>query len=164
MRILPSLLLAFLVNGCATAYQPQGLGGGFSDTQLAPDVFRVIFRGNGYTAADRAQDFALLRAADLCKQHGFAYFAIINENESVVEQQVNTPGYSQTSGNVYVNGNVATYNGTTTYMPGQTYRFFKPQSGLLFRGFTTKPSGFFSFDTAFLQLSIRQKYNIKPTT
>jgi hypothetical protein len=61
--------LAFLCS-CATPYKSNGIAGGYSDTALAPDVYRISFQGNGYTSRDRAQDFAVLRAADLTLSHG----------------------------------------------------------------------------------------------
>ena len=65
LRIFSLIPLAAALLGCATAYQPQGLSGGFTETQLAPDVWRVSFSGNGYTKGERAEDFAMLRSAEL---------------------------------------------------------------------------------------------------
>src|SRR5204862_5042008 len=137
--------------GCATPYQSGGFGGGFSDTQLALDIFRVNFRGNGYTSPERAQDFALLRASELALQHGFAHFAIIDQHNSTRVQSYTTPGTAQTTaygtgssqGNIYLNPYGGTYagnsefsmNAPTTYTPPQTHVFFKPQTGLLIKGF-----------------------------
>jgi len=59
------LILPLIIVGCATGYHQNGFTGGFSETRLAPDVFRITFRGNGYTSAERAQDFALLHASEL---------------------------------------------------------------------------------------------------
>ncbi len=149
------------ISGCATSYQSTGLTGGFSETQLAPDVFRVNFRGNGYTSGERAQDFALLRAADLCSQHNFAYFAVLNENSSTSTSAVTTPGYAYTTGSVYAYGNSATYSGQTYYSPGQTHLIHRPRAGLMIRGFQTKPDGIYTFDVDFLQKSLKQKYHIQ---
>ncbi len=60
--LLASVFSLWFLSGCATSYQQRGFAGGYSETQLAPDVFRVNFEGNGYTSSERAQDFALLRA------------------------------------------------------------------------------------------------------
>jgi hypothetical protein len=170
--------LLFFLSGCATPYQPSGFGGGYSETQLAPDMFRTTFRGNGYTSAERTQDFAMLRAADLAMAHGFTCFAIIDERDSTDVSSFTTPGHADTtaygtsdsSGNIYFNPYGASYSGTssatvnahTTYTPPQTYYIFKPSSGLLIRCFTVKPDAIYSFDAAFLQQSLRQKYKIKP--
>jgi hypothetical protein len=156
-----AITAAMFVSGCATSYQSTSFTGGYSETQLAPDVFRVYFRGNGYTSGERAQDFALLRAADLCSQHDFAYFAVLDENSSTSTSAVTTPGYAYTTGSAYAYGNSATYNGYTTYSPGQTFIIHKPRAGLMIRGFQTKPDGIYTFDVAFLQKSLKQKYHIQ---
>ena len=152
---------AMFVSGCATPYQSTGFTGGFSETQLAPDVFRIYFRGNGYTSGERAEDFAMLRAADLCLQHSFTCFALLNESSSTSTSAVTTPGYSYTTGSAYAYGNSATYSGQTVYSPGQTILIHKPHAGLLIRGFQTKPDGIYTFDAAFLQKSLKQKYHIQ---
>jgi len=80
MRILTFIAIALgglLLTACATGYQSSGFTGGFKDTQLAPDVFRVSFSGNGFTSSDRVQDFALLRAAELTLANDARYFAVI---------------------------------------------------------------------------------------
>src|SRR5579862_5939734 len=75
-------LVALFLLGCATSYTPSTGGNGFSETQVAPDTFRVIFRGNEFTSGERTQDFALLRASELTLQHGFSQFAVMNENHA----------------------------------------------------------------------------------
>ena len=160
MRFLLISILAVFAVGCATPYQSAGLTGGYSETQLAPDVFRVSFQGNGYTSGDRAKDFVLLRAAELCLQRGFTCFAIIDESNSTTTSSFSTPGQSQTTGYAYVCGNTTTYMMSTTYSPGQTFFFHKPNAGLLVQGFHTKPAGIFTFDAPFLQQSVRQRYGI----
>jgi len=159
-----STLLCFL-TGCATPYKSDGFMGGFSDTQLAPDVFRITFRGNAYTSAERAQDFAMLRAADLALQREFKFFAIVDESSSTAVSTFTTPGSAQTTGSAYVYGGSGSYYGTyqghTTLIPPQTYFMYKPHAGLLVRCFTDKPEGIYAFDATFLQQSLKQKYNIK---
>jgi hypothetical protein len=149
------------LSGCATTYHSNSYTGGFSETQLAPDTFRVMFSGNSYTSGERAQDFALLRAAELTLQGGFSHFAIVDENNSTTAQTFTTPGQAYTTGSAFGNGNMATYSSFTTYTPGQTYTFYKPQTGLLIKCFQTVPDGVSTFDAAFLQHSIRQKYGMK---
>ena len=61
--ILTSVVLG--VTGCATGYQSKGFSGGYEDTQIGSDVYRVNFEGNGYTKNNRVQDFLLLRASQI---------------------------------------------------------------------------------------------------
>ena len=65
MRTIAAASASLVLVACATAYQPQSFSGGFSETQLDKNVFRVSFKGNGYTNAERAEEMALLRSAEL---------------------------------------------------------------------------------------------------
>jgi hypothetical protein len=161
MKPLFVAFLAFLFCSCATPYKSNGIAGGYSETALAPDVYRISFQGNGYTSRDRAQDFAVLRAADLTLSHGYHYFAVINETQGGRSTTVNTPGYSYTSGSAVAVGNYVYGNAHTTYVPGASIPFYFPESGLLIRCFSQRPEGIFTFDASFISHSLREKYQIK---
>ena len=147
---------AFFLSGCATSYQSSSFSGGYTETQLAPDVFRVAFRGNGYTSPERTQDFSMLRASELALQHGFTHLAVVDERNSTTAHSFTTSGQATTTGTAYDYGNRATYSGETTYTPGKTRTFYKPRTGLVVQFYKTKPDGVFAFDAAFLQKSIKQ--------
>lgn len=55
--------------------------GGYDDLQLAPNIYRVSFRGNGYTGPDRVVDFTLLRAAELSLQNGAKQFVVLKRRQ-----------------------------------------------------------------------------------
>lgn len=151
---------AFLAS-CATPYSSTGFAGGYSDTQLAPDAFRITFSGNGFTSPDRAQDFALLRAADLTLGHGFRYFAIVGEHEGGSNASITVPGSAYTTGHAYAYGNYVSGSAQTTYIPPTNIPIFKPSTGLLIRCFAQRPPGDYAFDAQFLSNSLRAKYGIK---
>ena len=155
------VVAAALFSGCATSYQSNGFTGGYTETQLAPDVFRVAFRGNGYTSQERAQDFAMLRAAELALRHEFTHLVVVDERSSTTAHSFTTSGHATTTGTAYVYGNRATYSGYTTYTPGQTHTFYKPKTGIVVQFFKSKPDAIFAFDAAFLQQSLKQTYKIK---
>jgi hypothetical protein len=71
------LAIAAITALYATGHQPNDITGGFSDTQLAPSVFRISFAGNSFTSQDRVQDSALPRAAELCLSNGFPYLEVL---------------------------------------------------------------------------------------
>jgi hypothetical protein len=159
LLLFASGLSLWVLSSCATSYHQKGFTGGYSETQLAPDVFRVNFQGNGYTSAERAQDFVLLRAAELSLERGFRYFALLDEESSSKLGIFTTPGSAHTTGSAYRSGNSATYSGYTTYTPGHTFLISKPHTGVLVRGFTNKPDDIYTFDTEFLQQSLKRKYS-----
>jgi hypothetical protein len=150
-----------LLAGCATPYSSSGFLGGYSDTALAPDVYRISFQGNGYTSQERTQDFAILRAADLTLSHGYSYFGIINQTEGGRSAVINTPGQSYTYVNAQRFGNMVYGTANTTYIPGASIPFFFPQSGLMIQCFKERPAGAFALDAAFVSRSLRAKYHIK---
>ena len=163
MKILKliTFIAPLVFAGCATSYQANSITGGFSETKLAPDVVRVKFRGNGYTKQERAQDFAMLRAAELAVKDGYPYFVILNETNDSKTSSFSTGGYAQTTGSAYMSGNRAYYSGQTTYSPVQTYNIYKPESGILVRFLKVKPEGGLVFDASFLISTLKEKYKIK---
>jgi len=77
-------ILCLLLAGCATSYQPKSYTGGYTDTKLDDDKYRVTFSGNQHTSADRVEEYALLRAAEITLEYGYSHFVIVNESgESV---------------------------------------------------------------------------------
>ena len=149
-----------LLTACATPYASNGLLGGYSDTALAPDIYRISFQGNGYTSPERTQDFAILHAADTALSHGYKYFGIINQTEGGRSGVINTPGQAYTYVNAQRYGNMVYGTATTTYMPGASIPIFFPHSGLLIRCFREQPEGGFALDAEFVSRSLRQKYHI----
>lgn len=164
MRFVLVLVAAsFLLAGCATGYQARGFSGGFTETQLDTNVFRVTFNGNGYTAGDRAADFALLRCAELTLQRGYTHFAVVDARSDVTASTYTTPKQTYTTATVNAYGNMAQGSAQTYTTGGQTFTAHMPSSTntiLLLHG---KPdNGLFAFDAQFIYMSITQKYGIKP--
>ena len=162
MKYLPILILSsILLSGCATTYQSSGFSGGYSETQLDENVFKVVFRGNGYTGRERVADFTLLRSAELALQNGYKYFAVIDANSYTSNSTYTTPTTSNTTANVYGSGNYAYGNATTTTYGGQTYNISKPSSSNTIVCFKEKPENTFSYNADFIYKNITKKYNVK---
>ena len=68
-----------LVASCVTAYQPEGISGGYSDKVLAGNTVQVTFRGNRLTTPDTVHSFLLRRCAEVTLQDGYSYFGVIHE-------------------------------------------------------------------------------------
>ena len=156
-------LFVFLVlSACATAYQPQGLSGGFSETQLSENTFKVNFKGNGYTSNDRAFDFSLLRAAELMSEKNYKYFIIgARQNDEQISYSL-SPTQSQSFVNVNSFGNSAYGTATTFNTGGDLVTTRKPRSSLIVIGENQKPKekGVVFFETEFIIQSIKEKYKI----
>lgn len=160
MRFTIFIALALLVSACATAYQPQSFSGGFSETQLDRNVFRVSFKGNGYTSRERAEDLALLRSAELALKNGFSHFVIVDGRAGTNYSAFTTPTQSTTVGTASVYGNTAYGRASSTTTGGQTFLVQKPSSTNTIVCLNGKPEGVFAYDAAFVRRSLSEKYGI----
>jgi hypothetical protein len=70
--------LALGLSACATAYQSEGLTGGYSDSQTAPGTWRIMYAGNGFTTAETVQTFWLYHVAELTLAQGYDGFRILS--------------------------------------------------------------------------------------
>jgi hypothetical protein len=157
--IMTALLLCSCSSG--TPYQSRGLRGGYSETQLGENIFRVSFRGNGYTDHEKSADFCLLRAAEVTLENGFRFFIIKNGENGSTYSAMTMPTTSYTTGTVSGNGNSATFNATITTHSGKTMLVAKPKSNCTILCYEEKPKNIDPvFDAKFVANSIRKKYNI----
>ncbi|WP_351079224.1 hypothetical protein [Shewanella sp. CAL98-MNA-CIBAN-0140] len=163
MKFLPLLLLLPLVllSGCSTSYQSNGFSGGYSETQLDDNVFKVSFRGNGYTRRERVSDFTLLRSAQLAVENGYKYFLVVDSNSYTSNSTYTTPTTSNTTASAYSTGNYAYGNATTTTTGGQTYNISKPSSSNTIVCFKEKPKNGFSYNAEIIFKNITKKYGIE---
>lgn len=161
MRTLAAISLVIFLGGCATAYQPQSFSGGFSETQLDTNVFRVSFKGNGYTHADTAEELALLRSAELTLKNGFTHFAIIDGRSREQLGTYTTPTQSYTTANASAYGNSAYGTAQTTTYGGQTFRVSKPSTTNTIMCFNGKPDiQTLVYDAQFVCNSLGQKHGV----
>jgi hypothetical protein len=128
------VLLALLSHGCATSYQPHNpITGGFSETRLAPDVLRIVFRGNSSTREERAKDLAMMRAAELALQSGYPYFVLADQTTRISKDN-------------------------SGYVPNS---ISMPTVEIVVQFLRSKNSDGLIFDTAFLFQSLKGKYQVK---
>jgi hypothetical protein len=81
-RLVRTGLVAVLIAlaGCATAYQPEKVTGGYTDFRLADNTYRIRFKGNNYTSRDKVELFLLYRCAELTEQLGYDHFVLLSED------------------------------------------------------------------------------------
>jgi len=79
-----AIALAAALTGCATPtpYQPnipgQAVSGGYSETKIESNRWRVTFAGNTLTSRETVEGYLLFRAAELSVQQGFDWFSIVD--------------------------------------------------------------------------------------
>ena len=149
MRTARILLLAssLFLSGCIGMYyhaRDPIWGLGYSETRLAPDVWRVMYRGY-YIPEAQAGDYAMLRAGEVVRAAGYRYFIVVNEKSSAVVQG---GGYGYIQG-----GTGSAFAGAYSY----------PESVLLIKVVPGKSanSGGMVYDADFISAEIRRKYKIK---
>ena len=160
-KILLCLLfcISVFLTGCASPYQKIGYGGGYYHQRIKEDAYKVVFRGNGFTERNRAYDFALLRAAEICIQLGYTHFVVEGEEHKTKTTNIDMGSTSYTSGSMY--GDSSFYGTTETY--SNSMPVSKPRVELFVRYFESVPSGRYleihEAEKVIQELS--SKYNIK---
>lgn len=166
--------------GCATAYKPGGSGDGYSEMEMAADKFRIHFDGNANTPTERSRDFALLRAADVTLEHGFAYFVAVNTTPPVVSPsapsgpnvEINNYSYGNNyeyhAGMEWNDPNAASSQNASqglanlaTFLAVQQQARQLAQTDLFIRCFEVKPPSVDVFDAQAVENSLRKRYGLK---
>jgi len=155
--------MAALLCGCATPYQPLDetarVPDGFFESQLAPNIYEVHFDGNNASSRERVDDFALLRAAELCLRTGFRYFAVTSSRTPTNFARYSTRPDMQIDGPANVFG-VTTEAVSTTTMRGAPRPTYTRPRQILVIGFLDTPTADVGqvFDAETLSAAIRSKY------
>lgn len=156
-----------LVAACATPYLPAKGGKGYEDSQVAADEFRVSFQGNGQASSQQANDFALLRAAQVTREHGFGYFAVIDiTNTSSARPYIQRQQF-HSDYPPYLGLPPPAFGGYDPYQFGyiveyeQPQVYYRPGIRLLIRCFAGRPDKPFTYDAAALEQSLKQRYGIR---
>jgi hypothetical protein len=68
-----------LLTSCATAYQPDGIAGGYSDQRMDGNTTQVSFRGNRFNSPEMLQSYLLRRCADITLENGYNHFVLTKE-------------------------------------------------------------------------------------
>ena len=96
-KSLIALSLCTMLAACATPYDQKKSawtgGMGFSETQLAPDVWQVDFTGNTYTDRDTTKKFVLRKAAEIATREGYPYFVQVEAQTSKDTVGATSAGY-----------------------------------------------------------------------
>jgi hypothetical protein len=157
-RVSRLALLALSLTACATGYHSVGSFGGYQDLKVDKNAWTVSFSGNGYTSDERANDFTLLRCAEVTLANGFNFFIITEARRGDAVSSYTTPVDTQTT--VSRNGD-GTRSETTTVSGGDTYVSVKPGRSNSIRAFVDRPAGDMTiYDAALISKELRAKYSL----
>ena len=162
MSKLTSLLfVATLLAGFASC-QSKGFTGGYSETQLGENVFKVSFNGNALTSSERSADFSLLRSAEVTLKNGFRYFIIVDSEIYSKSGPITTSTNPSTKPRVYGDWNHVYGSATSQAPAGQTYTYSGPMTTHTIVCFKDKTEidGLF-YDAVVVSNSIKSKYKVE---
>lgn len=78
-----------------TPYQPgDRYTGGYSETRIESDRFRIAFRGNSLTDRETVENYMLYRAAELTLQQGYDNFTVVSRDTDRDRRVRSSPGYA----------------------------------------------------------------------
>ncbi|RYG31536.1 MAG: hypothetical protein EON93_12785 [Burkholderiales bacterium] len=81
-----------------TPYRPGGgYDGGYAESRLENDRFRVSFKGNSLTNRETVENYLLFRSAELTLQNGYDTFTIVNRDTDKDSRIRSTGGYMGSS-------------------------------------------------------------------
>jgi len=158
------LAASLLLSSCATPYKPLDHRYGYSEKQVAIDVYEVSFLGNGSTSHDRALDFAVLRAAEIalsCQAKSFTLLDVANLS-SVRPYQTAPHFYWTTYPNPGAMGQT-TFSALGHLMePAEERVYYRPGVKLKVKLLPDLPGSYHPYDPAKESERLMLKYRIKP--
>jgi len=146
-------IATIILIGCSTPYKPKGFLGGYSDYQIAEDMFSVSFRGNGYTSDETAQKYLLRRCCEVAKNNGYTCFSLAGSQDNTKTIQFTNSSTNLTgsySGNTNTYGSIRSnsfdahshQSGTFSAFANtnsQTFDITKPAYNVIIKCFREKP-------------------------
>src|SRR5690554_5494184 len=146
MRGLIALSVVLLCS-CATGYQKyNSFSGGFSESRLDENIYRVSFEGNGFTSVQKASDMTMMRASELTARAGYRYFGIISQNQYTNKIEWKQPSTTYISGTARSTGNnQIQYNARANTYGGQTNVISKPGESIMIYMLKEKPGDVFVY-------------------
>lgn len=146
-NIIYIFVFALFCVACATPYKAASKpsSNGYFDTMLQKGVYDITFNANGETEIKQAQDYALLRAAEVCLENGYRSFSVVNSaNNSKTETDMVT--------------NTNTYNKNYSYSYSYLVSETKPRVSIIIQ---CSPEENLFFNAESIKESLRKKYRIK---
>ena len=141
-KIILMFLCVLFISSCATTYKKASslTGTGYSDSVLQQGMYEITFNGNSDTQVTTAQDYALLRAAEICLENGYQTFEIINLKDNSTTE---TGAFTNYHGRYYA----------STYVTSSTY----PKITLIIKCSKEKNLTFIAEE---IKMNLRKKYDM----
>lgn len=88
-KIIFTICTFALLAACATPYKQakKETSNGYFDSKLQEGMYEVLFSGNENTSFGKANNFALLRAAEVSLENGYKSFEIVRQAQDYTEKE-----------------------------------------------------------------------------
>jgi hypothetical protein len=174
IRCVLGIALLLGAAGCRTAYGPfdcsptntpwpfpgWNCAGGYSEIALTEDTYTVRFEGSGISRA-AAEDYALLRAAELTIANGQSHFLVLGSSDSTTTSTTTTsPTYTAPTTTCNKKGKCTTFGGGWTGGGGTTTTVFPAYALTIQIGGESGEGDALRYDATKIQRSIRGKYRL----
>lgn len=100
----------FIASCGATAYQPKGFTGGYTDTHIKDNIYFVEISCNAFTSQTTAVQYLHRRAMEVCKENGYCDYRIQGERDAT------GIGFIGSYGSGHVSGGTMEYPGRNAYI------------------------------------------------
>lgn len=155
------VLLALAGCGSPTKYQAEAWDGGFNETRLDKNVFKVSFQGNKYSKPERIEEMALLRSADVTLSNGFTHFVILSGKSKEDVHTFTTPVEVHTSSKKKKVADGSETRSVSYTTGGDTFVSVMPTTTNTIMVFKRKPDRpEMVYDARFLCGSLGRKYQV----
>jgi hypothetical protein len=163
-----ALSFALLLAGCATVPYGRDTGyGGYTDGPVEKNLYRVVYTSPGGLDDSQISDLALLRAAEVSRDHGYPWFSVVRADKGYTTRAalnaypgVYTGYYSRP---VWVSGPSSyVYNGWDPYfasgvaIPARYEEFY-------IRGYTRQAADGTSYRADAVITNLRARYQLNGT-
>jgi hypothetical protein len=73
--------MSMVLVSCATGYGKSSFfsNGGYKDTKLSENTYKVEFTGNEITSTQATYEYAMWRGAEIAKSQGYEYFDVLDK-------------------------------------------------------------------------------------
>lgn len=146
LKIAVCFILICCLSGCGAHHRHRGHRGGYSDMALAHDIYKISFKGKFFTSRDKAQDYALIRCAEVTLREGYRYFIVMNANDYRDQINLRTPATINTYGSSTYSAGYGNFHAVSSINPGTVYEINKYESIILIKLLKSNKNYPFAFE------------------
>ncbi len=122
LRLVVLVLLAAILSSCAVRYGPRipGIQPGYVEQRLGERTYQIKIGEAWPKDWPDLEKFAMYRAAEVTREQGQRYFAVIEATTQIHRYEITSPAVATTQGTANTVGGTTFVSATTTITPART--------------------------------------------